>query len=131
LFTRITIGVAVVWILLCASSVVLLKSRGIPTLGAGTANTPGASGTVESFGESVDLGDPSNTLNNGSSLGPSTADDSPASAASEETSAVESGEETDQPADATEGEDSNSMESAEGEEEASTEDQTAEPSDNR
>lgn len=37
LFTRITIGVATVWIFLCAASVYFLKSRGLPQLsGSGT-----------------------------------------------------------------------------------------------
>ena len=50
LFTRITIGVAAVWILLCAISVVLLKSKGLPTLGAGA----GSAATVSGFGPAAD-----------------------------------------------------------------------------
>jgi preprotein translocase subunit SecG len=50
LFTRITIGVAAVWILLCAVSVVLLKSRGLPTLGPGA----GSAATVSGFGPPAD-----------------------------------------------------------------------------
>ncbi|MFN3189753.1 MAG: preprotein translocase subunit SecG [Aureliella sp.] len=40
LFTRITIGVAVVWIVLCALSVFFLKPRGLPSFGPdGTTST--------------------------------------------------------------------------------------------
>lgn len=52
LFTRITIGVAVVWIVLCAASVYFLKARGLPTLtgttGNSTAGAAGDSGTTGS-----------------------------------------------------------------------------------
>ena len=65
LFTRITVGVAAVWIVLCASSVFFLKSRGLPTLGAGTSNTAAASGTIESSlpsdGEALDESGAENT----------------------------------------------------------------------
>lgn len=39
LFTKITIGVAVVWILLCAMSVYFLKARGLPQLGSGASSS--------------------------------------------------------------------------------------------
>ncbi len=59
LFTRITIGVAAFWILLCASSVILLKSRGIPELGAGTAaGSPSVSG-IGGDTSDADIGSPS------------------------------------------------------------------------
>lgn len=46
LFTRITVGVAVVWILLCAASVYFLKARALPTFGEGSSNTAAASGSI-------------------------------------------------------------------------------------
>lgn len=39
LFTKITIGVAAFWIFLCAFSVLALRSRALPTFGAGSNNS--------------------------------------------------------------------------------------------
>lgn len=63
LFTRITVGVAAVWILLCALSVFFLKPRGLPTLGVGGGATAASSGSLggldESESESLDAADAS------------------------------------------------------------------------
>lgn len=69
LFTRITVGVAAVWIVLCASSVYFLKTRGLPELTGGSradsSNTMGSggdqgdAGTLGSSGTTgLDLPDP-------------------------------------------------------------------------
>ena len=58
LFTKITIGVAVVWILLCALSVFFLKSRGLPTLGPGSNNNTTASGSIGGSDDTTDIGSP-------------------------------------------------------------------------
>lgn len=58
LFTKITIGVAVVWILLCALSVFFLKSRGLPTLGPGSNNNTSASGSIGGSDDTTDIGTP-------------------------------------------------------------------------
>ena len=74
LFTRITVGVAAVWILLCAMSVISLKSRDLPTFGSGTAGSSSASGSMGGTDEGTDtennsLGTDSNGLNSGAGLG--------------------------------------------------------------
>ncbi len=56
LFTRITIGVAAVWIFLCASAVVFLKSRGLPQTGGSSAasSTMGAgAGGIDTSGKTA------------------------------------------------------------------------------
>ncbi|MEC8558308.1 MAG: preprotein translocase subunit SecG [Planctomycetota bacterium] len=59
LFTKITIGVAAAWILLCVAAVMALKTRALPTFGAeGTANTMSSSsdetgGSESSSGSSL------------------------------------------------------------------------------
>ncbi len=63
LFTRITIGVAAAWIILCASAVFMLRGRGLPETGgvdrpvvksdagAGSTSSGGTSGTTTGAGE--------------------------------------------------------------------------------
>lgn len=98
LFTKITVGVAAFWILLCASSVVLLRSRGLPTLGAGTANTPSASGTLEGIGGEpdldVDIGSPANDLSSPAGDSTENAGDSQATPADAADNAAAEGEDS-------------------------------------
>lgn len=88
LFTRITIGVAAFWILLCASSVIVLKSRSMPELGPSTANSQGASGSVGGVGgdsSGEDIGSPTT----GGNITPASDEDSSGNAESSDTDAVD------------------------------------------
>ncbi|MEM8732760.1 MAG: preprotein translocase subunit SecG [Planctomycetota bacterium] len=73
LFTRITIGVAVVWIVLCALSVFFLKPRGLPDFGVPdggtTANISGNVGSDDADTGNV-IGPPPEGLLDGMTGGP-------------------------------------------------------------
>ncbi len=55
LFTRITVGVAAVWIALCAAAVFFLKDRALPDTGFDNANTPTLSSPREPGGAAATL----------------------------------------------------------------------------
>ncbi len=68
LFTRITIGVATAWIILCASAVFMLRGRALPETGgedrpvAKRDAGAGASGTTNESGGAIENSDPSSKL---------------------------------------------------------------------
>lgn len=61
LFTRITVGVATVWIFLCASAVFFLKARGLPTIAG-----PASMGATDIGATKID--DPLSNLDSGTPL---------------------------------------------------------------
>ncbi len=56
LFTRITVGVAAVWIFLCASAVFFLKDRALPTMGGNVSSTVSSSAAGDIGGVSSSSG---------------------------------------------------------------------------
>ncbi|MFK7735897.1 MAG: preprotein translocase subunit SecG [Pirellulaceae bacterium] len=116
LFTKITIGVAVVWILLCATSVYFLRSRGLPTLGPGASNNTTASGSIGSTDDKTDIGTP----DTGAVLGnisdevttPPVTESGPPAGSSETGTSTEDSPSADEPADdETDDEDASNTES--------------------
>lgn len=68
LFTKITVAIAVIWILLCASAVYFLKARALPTFGEGSGNTTATSGSMGGGDEESDS-TTTDSLNTGDTSG--------------------------------------------------------------